>query len=162
MKTLPHVIRQAEESDAPFILDAWRQELRHGPFARGVESRVFYPGAKRMLEGLLAKASTLLACNPEDPEQIFGCIVIDSASMLVGKPEVHWWYTKDLFQKMGIGRALYEAAGKPKLATMATKLCLPDFERDPKTGKHKRSVPGLFARYGITYNPYLLLRSELT
>lgn len=86
----------------------------------------------------LARSQVVVACNPEEPGQIFGWICFERSGL---GTVIHYVYTKHVFRRMGVATALFSAAnpsGGPVTVTSTGRL----FE-------------DLRAKYSLTYDPTL-------
>ena len=147
---LAHILRPAVDSDMAVVRDPWVQEMRHAPWSRGVPDDIYFPEMKAFVGRVLARANTLVACNPEDPKHVYGFVTFDPPNHL------HWVYVKRAYQGVGLGRTLVEATGiGPKIvATQASSGCYDRFDR--KT--HERTHVGYFSpdrSTRIIFNPLL-------
>lgn len=104
----PVSIRVAELADIPFIFNSWLKSYRDAPAVKNVPNTIYFSEHHKVIEHILnAKGLMILvACNPDDRDQICGYIV---GELSENDSIVHWLYCKHPFRKMGIGRAL-EAA----------------------------------------------------
>lgn len=137
---LPVAIRSATNDDIAFIRSAWLRHLRGERSVRFVRDDVLFEKHGALVGRLLFLGRALIAHEPGDLQHNYGFVAFDA------KPGVvHWIYVKGVYRRMGVGRALWKAAGfgKPVAATHAT---------DMAFGMMGAAV----ARYGVTYDPYLL------
>lgn len=65
---------------------------------------VYFDGHSAFLRRLAPHVQCIVACNPEDQDQIFGYIVYQL-------PQLHFVYVKSAYQKLGIGFSLMEKSG---------------------------------------------------
>ena len=144
---VPFLMRDAETGDVAFIVSGWVKEMRHSPWTRHIPNAVYYAAQHELVHRLLAESNAVVACNRDNPEHLFGCVVFDHFEG--GEPFVHWLYVKGAYRGLGHGRELLRHAfrGVPHqhhrtVCTQASKL-FDDAE--------------LVKRYGIVYSPYLLL-----
>lgn len=54
------------------------------------------------MERAFARANVTIACDGDDPDQLFGFVVHELVAM------VHWVYVKAPFRRMGIARKMLE------------------------------------------------------
>lgn len=109
------VIREAKEPDTAYVMAAWCRTAydaleaecgrtkRGRPPAYGLYRTLF--GAVQ--EKLLKRSKVLVAVNPEDTEQIFGCIVYEPVDI----PVVHFAASKTEFAELEPELVLYEHIG---------------------------------------------------
>ncbi len=99
-----------------------------------------------LLDGLLKRASCLVACAPDYQEQIFGYVIYEAPGDRIGVPVLHWTFVKGPFKRNGIGTRLMAEAGFTKTQPfLFTHLSNSDL------------VHGLRKKWPLgKYNPYLL------
>jgi ribosomal protein S18 acetylase RimI-like enzyme len=140
MSGLPHALRPFTESDRHFIARGWVSEMRRSGFARHVPQNVYWPCQHELVRQLLERAHTIVACDPEDPQHVYGCIVVQAEA-----PVIHWLYVKGSYRRVGLATALVTATfgdRRPLFCTQA-----PELFRDRE----------LIERHEVIYCPYLLL-----
>jgi hypothetical protein len=119
------VLRPPSADDAAFLRNSWvKSYAKWAAFRPGEEPRpykgagparthshIYMPEQHALVGRILDKATTLVACNPAEHWQIFGYIVGERRSGFqdFDRPLVHYWYVKDGYRKLGIGRALWQA-----------------------------------------------------
>lgn len=108
---IPINFRTLETEDESFIYNSWLKSFRNSPLAKPLCNEVYFRNHKLIINNILQRSTTLLACNPEDSSQIYGYIVYE---MLRGVPIVHYVYTKYTYRKLGIAKQLFEATIKSK------------------------------------------------
>ena len=138
-------IRPSEQSDYSFLIAAWLNNYRRESyFAARITDKVFFHHHHDIVERLLARSRVLVACVPDDPNEIIGYIVWEPGIL-------HWTYVKKAFRKLGVGAALLKATDLPDdLAgvsiTHPTKLWFTT----------KQNGNGLEAKFpAAIHNPYL-------
>ncbi len=115
--------------------------MRRAPFSRHVRSDIYWPCQHEMVRQLLNLGQTIIACDPDDPEHLYGCVSFQPASAAI----IHWLYVKGSCRRMGLGSALILAAvgdKRPILCTQAPAI----FQVRELVDKHE-----------LIYCPYLLL-----
>lgn len=130
--------RRLLPEDVPFLYNSWLKSYRDSPTVQSISNTVYYAEQHKLIERLLQapEAKAVVACNPEDPTQIYGYIVY--------QPDVlHWVYVKHTFRGAGIARMLVAEAG------LSAKLIY--------THRVKNSER-LVGERDATYNPYLLYK----
>lgn len=147
MKAKPNVrIRKAGQEDVGFIFNAWLKSYKHSLFAKNITNTIFYAEHHKLIERLLKTNETLIACNNEDPSQIYGFI---NAGNVDGIFCLNYIYVKQLYRNLSVGKTLLNA-----------------FDHDPSTASvythHTRSAERLAAKYNLVYHPYLLFNLEET
>jgi ribosomal protein S18 acetylase RimI-like enzyme len=146
---LKFVLRDAQPDDLAFCIHAWAQESEQAPAATGVPHQVFAPYQRRLIARVLQGASTTIACSPEASDHAYGFVA--SGPDYRGHPVVHWVYVKSTFRDMGLGRALLEHALQGRIGGWVT------FASQRSLSRRAESS---LRRYGLTYNPFLLIPSS--
>jgi hypothetical protein len=121
-----------------FILNSWLKSYRTSDFGKNLSNEIYYENYNHVVREIFQSAETLLACNNEDPDQIYGHIVFNRPNI------IHYVYVKQFCRKLGIANALVKAAGldvsSPIICTHTNK-CFPEIR-----GRHSNLI----------YNPFLL------
>jgi ribosomal protein S18 acetylase RimI-like enzyme len=140
----PVQIRPAIAEDAPFIFNSWLKSYRSSHFARYIVNTVYFTEHHKIIEKLIKENKVLVACNPEDPTQLYGYIC---AGTVEGFFVCHYIYVKHTYRNMGIGKAL-----------------LNSFEHDPSVAgiysHHTRIADRLAPRYNLVFHPYIMFNVE--
>lgn len=137
-------LRQAIEPDASFIFSSWLKSFRHSRLAGNVASSIYFTEHHKIIESLLTQCKTLVACNPEDKNQIFGYLCYEEIDGIL---VIHYVYTKHTFRKMGIAECLInEVREDDSVACMFTHC----------TNSGERIAP----KFKCVYHPYLSLTPE--
>lgn len=104
------LMREAELSDINFIMDTVSKSLRNSPAFKLCSNDVFYEGFKEQIEPLIMESQLVVACNPEDPTQIYGYVsYYKTGSHVTGKiisTTVNYMYIKQVYRGMTIGQQL--------------------------------------------------------
>jgi len=102
-------VRAASDADLAFIHATWkRQIIRCGVRPRSeLSERELYTKATHVVNALLHRSATLIACLPDDPSVILGYLVVELSST-VDKPIIHFCYTKGPWRGMGVMRLLFK------------------------------------------------------
>lgn len=130
-------LRGVAASDVKFIADAWCESGRKAGCPKGAnpEPIVYQSGPSRktlrpsstdpltyiaeehaLVGRIMARPTTrvLVACNPEDPDQIVGFVCFETprtnTPRLTPRPIYHYCYIKELFRRRGIARQLVDAS----------------------------------------------------
>lgn len=135
----PVMVRPATASDLGFIFNSWLNSYKESAYGGKYQTKpVFFANHKPIVQAIVASADALVACNPDEHDQIFGYIVFNRPNV------VHYTYVKHSFRKFGIAKTLFQHAvdiSKPVEITHITEF----YELVKKNHRD------LF----ITYNPYL-------
>lgn len=108
------IIRQIEGADLNFVLNSFLRSLRGHPNLRHIPNEVYYPEQKLTLDRYIRSCHTLVMCNPEVPDQIFGYVI--------GTPNIEtvFVYVKYPYRKFGFAKRLLETL-HPALYTTTIK-----------------------------------------
>lgn len=103
----PRNLRAPRPGDMPFILDSWQRSFSRSPFAGVVPNSKWMETARTLVSALLARGAKLVvACNPEDEDQILGWACAEEDDR---KCVVHYVYVKDPYRKDGLSTELLGA-----------------------------------------------------
>ena len=138
---LAHQLRPFRESDRNFVTRGWTSEMRRAAFSRHVPQNVYWPSQHNLVADLLRLATTIIACDPQDEEHVYGCIVYQPAELAI----VHWCYVKGDYRRVGLASALVVAAIGDKRPIYCTQ---------PSELFNERT---LVERHELVASPYLLL-----
>ena len=144
-QTLPTTLRLAEEGDIGFIFNSWLKSYRSSLFAKPISNTVFFAEHHKVIEKLAKTSQILLACNKEDPNQIYGYAC---AERVEGVFVLHYIYVKQSFRRLGIGKLLLDSF---------------DHNFDDESAvytHHTKIAEKLAAKYHLIYHPYLLINVE--
>lgn len=144
-KSKPPVrLRKAIQDDVGFIFNAWLKSFKFSHFARNITNTIYFAEQHKLIERLLKSNDTIIACNTDDPTQIYGFI---NAGHVDGILCVNYIYVKQSFRNLGIGKIL-----------------LNSFEHDAASASvythYTRMSEKLAAKYNFVYHPYLLINTE--
>jgi hypothetical protein len=133
----PIGIRLAEASDLPLVYNSWKRSYRTSKRTLHIASKDYYPGHQRIIERVLARATTLVACGPLEPDQLYGWLCFEAPQT------IHYCFVKSTYRRMGIAGQLAKEAG-----IKADK---------PVTITHWHETCDTLRRHvELSYNPYLL------
>lgn len=110
-KSPPVAYRQLDPTDESFVYNSFLKSFRDSPMVRGVPNTIYFVKQHEIIEKYLANpdAQNIVACNPEDPSQIYGYILGQTISAIPkDAAALHWVYVKQPFRNWGIARALYQ------------------------------------------------------
>lgn len=98
-------IRPRRNTDDPLIYGTWLQGYyEKGLWPKGMEWLAFRAAHRLVVDRLLARGTTLVACAPDFEDQIFGYVCFEAGVL-------HWIFVKGPFKRNGIGNSLMAAAG---------------------------------------------------
>ena len=140
MTKVPLKFRAPTVSDKSFIFNSWLKSFRHSPLAKPLCNEVYFKNHKVIVENILKRSRVLIACNPEDEDQIYGYIVyepiIDDITVL------HYVYVKFTYRKLGIARTIVEGSIDIKNPILYT--------------HHTETVKRIKDKLDLIYDPYRL------
>lgn len=95
------------KADEAFVFETFLRGYKRGSYyAKRIRDRRFYPAYHRVIEDLLARGRTLVACPEGDPDTILGYVIAEEAK----EPVLHWCFVKLAWRRLGIATALIESA----------------------------------------------------
>jgi len=97
---LPIDIRPSVPADEPVIYSHWIEcQSRQRPFSK-LDTNWHAAGQHALIERLLKRTRVMVACDPRDPDQIYGYLV-------TGRPRVLYWiYVKMDFRRGAVATRL--------------------------------------------------------
>lgn len=142
MNGLPVRLRGLAASDEAFVLSSWLKSYRDGALVRHIPNTIYYDNHHELVKGLLKNGTTMVACDPEAPDILYGYINFEVS--VSNELLIHYVYIKHSFRKMGVMTAmLREIVDKESPTAMY--------------GTHM--VSGMLhwaKKHGVIYNPYIL------
>lgn len=91
------------ESDLHFILSSWLKSYNSSPDNCIKNNHRYYFYQKSLIASILTRAKTVVICNKDIPEQIYGyCVYEETDNLFV----LHWLYVKYTYRKLGLARSL--------------------------------------------------------
>ena len=126
------MIRPFKASDTNMVLSAWAHSFYRSHAAGPLSWPIYYQAYASQIQLLLNSCITLVACNPEDEEQIFGFLCYEPTVSVIVRgaeikcPAIHYLYTKRIFHHYGVAKELLTAAGLLKQAYVACTFSTPD------------------------------------
>lgn len=110
--------RAAHTGDLACILSDWLRAFRDSGWAKMCTNQVYYAGQQRLIGEIAARpnARLVVACNPDDREQIYGWACGEPAGAVgpdgATLPLIfHFVYVKQDFRSFGIAKALLRQFG---------------------------------------------------
>ena len=95
MKSLEKVrLRTANDEDLPFIFNSWLKSYRNSHFAEKITNTIYFSDHHKVVENILKDSVTMIACNADDPTQMYGYAV---GSQTDGIFVLHFIYVKHTF-----------------------------------------------------------------
>ena len=133
-------LRTLIDDDLPFLFSSWLKSYRSSHFAEKITNTIYFSDQHKLIEKLIGDSKVVVACNGEDPSQVYGYIVggeVDGISLL------HFIYVKHTFRNMGIGKTLLDAVGH-------------ESDKAAVYTHHTRMSDKLASKYNFVFHPYLL------
>jgi len=96
------LIRNAVETDLPFIYATWLKGLYHDklwPAFRVVHQDTFYPNYHRVIESILSRSTVFVACLEDEPDVVLGYSVVSGNTL-------HWIFIKKAWRGNKIAKQL--------------------------------------------------------
>ena len=143
-KKLPVRLRTLTEEDSPFIFNSWLKSYRFSHFGEKITNTIYFEDHHKVIENILKDSKVVVACNEEDPSQLYGYIV---GGVEDGNFVLHFIYVKHTFRNMGLGKTLLDAMGHDK-------------EKAGVYTHHTRMADKLAAKYNFVYHPYLMFDTK--
>lgn len=100
-------IRDATETDLPFIYSTWLKSYRYDSLiGKGCRNTIFYSHYTKIIDHILtgSEVKVIMAAHLEDPKVTFGYLVYEPHI-------VHYVFVKEEFRKHGIAKCLYSSIG---------------------------------------------------
>ena len=143
-KKLPVRLRTLTEEDSPFIFNSWLKSYRFSHFGEKITNTIYFEDHHKVIENILKNSKVVVACNEEDPSQLYGYIVGGAEE---GIFVLHFIYVKHTFRNMGLGKTLLDAMGH-------------DSSSAAVYTHHTRMADKLASKYNFVYHPYLMFDIE--
>ncbi len=143
-------LRRLQPQDHNFVLDTWLRSHRQTPWGLSMLEAIYFRNHRRRVLAALERSTTVVSCDPEFEDQIFGYIVLEDHGEMAC---VHYMYLKDLYRGMGIGKQMME------LIPQASYLFYSHQSRRRKDKRTKFS-DHFEKTTGAIYNPYLFLSDQ--
>tara|TARA_R100000458_G_scaffold48173_1_gene47122 strand:+ start:1138 stop:1596 length:459 start_codon:yes stop_codon:yes gene_type:complete len=143
-KNSPIRLRSSVKEDLPFIYNSWLKSYRFSHFGEKITNTIYFTDHHKVLENLIKQSEVLIACNGEDPSQVYGYIVGGARE---GVFLLHFLYVKHTFRNMGIGKTLLDAMGH-------------DSSSAAVYTHHTRMADKLASKHNFVYHPYLMFDIE--
>lgn len=142
-------MRKPTPSDIPFIKDSWLRSFERSWHVKRVPPATYRYNHGRLVDRLLVRSTTLVACDPADPWVVWGWICGEWDS---GVLCAHYTYVKEGLRGYRVATKLYESLceGRTPDAVVYThdsKAALPFSKGLEEQGV--LDVP-------VLYNPYLM------
>jgi hypothetical protein len=105
MYEIPIKIREPTPNDKDYLLSTWLSSQYYNKPFNELNYNWYVEAGAALIFRLLARSSMLVACNPDNKEQIFGYVVFEK-----NKRVLHFIYVKKMFRRTHIATRLMQAA----------------------------------------------------
>jgi hypothetical protein len=144
---LDFVVRDMTEDDRRFVSHAYlTTHYLSKPIKFVPKTRYFQMSAK-VLEKLLSRAKTVVACFPEDPNELAGFLIYElhAAAMVI-----HFIYVKKLLRNQGVAKRMVLDLSEGKQLLVASHICDKFLTWRKRVGSSSKETMRLI------YDPYVL------
>ena len=137
-------IRPAQAEDVNFIFNSWLKSFRNGLICKDVENTIYFNEHHKLIEKLVKRGTTRVACVADDPANIVGWACYEK---IAGILAFHFAYTKHIYRGLGVLRQIMlELNQNHNLASLYT---------------HQTSLgKKLSHKYNMIYHPYILMNYD--
>ncbi|TXH18354.1 MAG: N-acetyltransferase [Hyphomicrobiaceae bacterium] len=146
-RVVPHLIRPRLEKDDGFLFKTWVTTQRRQGDRKHVTNRIYMSCETARIRSLLKRSTTIVACNVEDEEHIYGYLTFEQRKDF--GPIAHYIFVKHSFQKLGLAKSLWLHAFGPNWA-----------ENGVRISDLSEPVLKLRRKYPLIYNPYLFFQES--
>ena len=106
--SFPVKIRNARESDRPWIMATWLDANRRSPLSNYLTNTVYFGEHRKLITRILSCSVNLVAAWDKNNDQLFGWVCGDRIG---NELIVHFIYTKQKFRRFGIAKKLMNELG---------------------------------------------------
>jgi hypothetical protein len=147
---IPIVFRDKVETDIGYLLDSFLSGAYYpvyGQMSFGVYRRRYRPMVLNLIHG----CSVIVACLPDQPDEIAGFIIFEKFE---GVPVIHWVHTRGPFLRQGIGTSLIKAA----IPSFGVETTLVSHKLNPGIGEHQFKITfrQMKEKYLLCFDPFLV------
>ena len=137
-------LRKLLPSDIEFITSTWLKSYRSGSLtAKKMKKDVYFPEHHKLIHDALVNFKVLVACNPEEQDQVFAWIVYDNK----GYDLVHYIYCKKIYREFYVVSKLLEEIKK-------SDICI--YTHD----NQKKALETFYNIENLVFNPYMFLNES--
>lgn len=137
-------IRKLLPSDMEFITSTWLKSHRsNSDSTKKMKNDVYFPEHHKLIQAALINFRVLVACNPDENEQVFAWIVYDN----LGYDLIHYMYCKKVFRESPVMEKLVEEAKK-------SDICI--YTHD----NIKKELNKFYEPKNMVFNPYMFLNEK--
>ncbi len=94
-------VREARESDMPFIVSSWRQSYEGSPAVRGADRDHYFAELARAIRKLTSAGEVRVACDAQDDDTLLGFVAFKGT-------ELHYAYVRKDFRGNGLMRDMLQ------------------------------------------------------
>lgn len=107
-------MRKAYSVDWPVIWSTWYQSSRRDPIYRKTPRDLYQDVLGSYIASFLQRnGQILIACNPEDPDIVYGWVAYEPVTRLE-IPLIHYVYVKKMYRRLGLATAILSKIGVDK------------------------------------------------
>lgn len=92
-------LRNATETDVPFIFNSWLKSYRSSALAGKISNPVYFQFQHQAIERLLKRSQVKMLCSAQDPNDLKGYVVFEQID---GVLVLHYAYIKHSFRRLGL------------------------------------------------------------
>jgi hypothetical protein len=144
-------VREMREPDAPFVISSWVGAQRRAEQWRAVPIETYKVEMRRHVGRVLERSRALVAADAEDPEHLFGCVV-------VGAGAIHWLYVRETFRGFGLGKELARMA-VPNVGAIDVEISALGRPLPSRGGSPETPFAELAKRWRLVFNPFAALEA---
>jgi hypothetical protein len=121
------------------------KSFRNANANKGIENTIYYSEHHKIIEKLLKRCDSVVACDVNDPANIYGFLVYER---IQGILVLHYGYTKLPFRMLGVLRQMLESTGH-------------DFVKGTALYSHQTGIGyRLSFKYNLVFHPYMLVNYD--
>ncbi len=147
---ISYILREATQEDENFIFNSFLQSYRKYSSMRYVPHNLYFKPQSDIISYLLDTANILIACFPEEPDQIMGYVIYEHVN---NQLVLHYEYIKNIFRSERLDEALLTAINPKKELMIITHL-LGKLEMEDNTITYKQP-------YNVAYDPFFITNKRL-
>lgn len=139
-KHIDYILRDRVDNDNKFIYNSFLRSNHDQYPNKFIPDSIYFPPQSKIIENLIASSTVLVACFPEEPDEIIGYMIYDH------HPEhlvIHYIYVKLTFRNTSVATSIVNQIIDNKKLIIATHIC-------DNFNKLKHKINGS----KIVYNPY--------
>ena len=99
MSDLPIIVRPVLPDDYGYILATWTREYHTTHPFNFIPNGIYFPHQTNLINSILSKATTIVACLEDSPDQIVGFLTYENFGSNV---IIHYGVVKGIFRRLGV------------------------------------------------------------